>query len=102
MKLLTKLFAVITLSSTLSTSFFAFSNHVVIDQGNADDTDSHIDAYGYLQPEAPRPWYHDYNHNHYNDFRGDLFEVDNDPTDRLEDDTAWPSQREDFSDYLFR
>lgn len=41
-----------------------------------------------------RPWYHN---QHY-----DEYENIEDQADRLQDDTAWPGQREDFSDYLLR
>jgi hypothetical protein len=41
-----------------------------------------------------KPWYH---HQHF-----DQYEDINDQAYQLEDDTAWPAQREDFSDYLLR
>lgn len=40
------------------------------------------------------PWYL---HEHF-----DYYTEDEDPNDELTDETSWPSQREDFSDYLFR
>lgn len=41
-----------------------------------------------------KPWYH---HQYF-----DEYEDIEDQADRLQDDTAWPGQREDFSDYLLR
>lgn len=41
-----------------------------------------------------KPWYH---REHFEDFE-DIQEQ----SERLEDDTAWPGQREEFSDYLMR
>jgi hypothetical protein len=41
-----------------------------------------------------KPWYQ---HQHF-----DEYEDIEDQADRLQDDTAWPGQREDFSDYLLR
>jgi len=41
-----------------------------------------------------KPWYH---HQHYDDY-----ENIEDQADRLQDDTSWPGQREDFSDILMR
>lgn len=42
-----------------------------------------------------RPWYY---HLWYTDCAEDIEEQ----SDRLQEDTAWPSQREDYSDYLLR
>ena len=43
-----------------------------------------------------KPWYH--RHEYY-----DAHEYTyKDPTGRLDDDSSWPSQREEFSDYLLR
>lgn len=42
-----------------------------------------------------RPWYY---HLWYTDCAEDIEEQ----ADRLQDETSWPSQREDFSDYLMR
>jgi len=41
-----------------------------------------------------KPWYH---HQHF-----DYYENVEAQADRLQDDTAWPGQREDFSDILLR
>lgn len=41
-----------------------------------------------------KPWYH---HQHF-----DEYEDIKDQSDRLQDDTSWPGQRQDFSDYLLR
>lgn len=54
---------------------------------------------GGQQPVSPvcmelKPWYH---HQHFDDYE-DIEEQ----AGRLQDDTAWPGQREEFSDYLMR
>lgn len=41
-----------------------------------------------------KPWYQHQYYDEYEDIEAQA--------DRLQDDTAWPSQREDFSDYLLR
>lgn len=41
-----------------------------------------------------KPWYH---HQHFDDY-----EDIEDQADRLQDDTTWPGQRQDFSDTLLR
>lgn len=42
----------------------------------------------------PRPWYQNQ--------KFDVLDDYGDPTLELEEETAWPSQREEFSDILFR
>jgi hypothetical protein len=42
-----------------------------------------------------KPWYH--HHQYY-----DEHEEHADPTGKLTDDTAWPAEREEYSDYLLR
>lgn len=41
-----------------------------------------------------KPWYHNQHFDEYEDIE--------DQSERLQDDTAWPGQREEFSDYLMR
>ncbi|MEI8124823.1 MAG: hypothetical protein WCG42_03625 [Parachlamydiaceae bacterium] len=42
----------------------------------------------------PRPWFQNQ--------KFEVYEDNGDPTDELLDDTAWPGEREEFSDILFR
>ncbi|MEI8365584.1 MAG: hypothetical protein WCF65_04115 [Parachlamydiaceae bacterium] len=70
--------------------------HIVLPDGEEDIEDGCCEL---VDPEEERgmperPWYQNQ--------KFEVFEDNGDPTDYLEEDTAWPGQREEFSDILFR
>lgn len=95
MKLLTYVLGFSLLGMTLISSLQANDHggvHINIptcEDANAEENE--------LKPEycmELKPWYHHQHFDEYEDIR--------DQADRLQDDTSWPGQRQDFSDYLLR
>ena len=57
---------------------------------------THVSSDDCAEGNGPTPWY---SHRQLNPL---IDEEDMDPTDALDDDTAWPSENQEFSDMLFR
>lgn len=95
MKAIPNIFFVLTAAIAAPTSFYADcphgAVHIVLRDGETID-DCTLDEP--LLYEEPRPWYLHENFDYYDAY--------NDPTYEVDAEAAWPSQREEYSDYLFR
>jgi len=98
MKILTRLLSLAAMSLILSPSLISAENiqcpQTVLRHIGAEESEEEGEV-AYQKSEQRRPWY--YHHQDYSDL---------DPREEvdyaLDDETEWPSQREDFSDYLMR